>query len=295
MFHDLSRRKRRVEDDVPHRIVAASLVELPGYRATQYLEGLGAEESWRRVSNYPTCRMRALARQRMGTLSALPRTMTLKIKVGTLALAEARDVELPQEFAAWHQTARVPPDTYDVFAYLVWSDGARRVQSLSVQCEGTTISSNFRAHVLGAWGKSDNNRNGQRTTVYIHLPTYGAVDTPSPILAQATLCDALVRVEWDPRDHDPQSTTGRMWRFTWNETRKPIVIERPRYGGGTSLAAFEDHRRFAVDGVEMVPGEVGKLDLAFSHLYGIDQLTVGETAVGWSFSDKRSLQVTRLA
>lgn len=36
----------------------------------------------------------------MGTLSALARTMSLKIKVGTLALTEARNVELPQEFAA---------------------------------------------------------------------------------------------------------------------------------------------------------------------------------------------------
>ncbi len=221
--------------------------------------------------------------------------MTIRIKVGTLILTEARDENLPQEFAAWHQTVRVEPGTYDVFAYLEWSDGALQVRSLSAACEGVTISSNFRAHMLGAWGKSGNNRNGQRATAHVHLPTYGTVGAAAPLLAQATLCDALVRQEWDPRDHDSKSTTGKMWRFTWNVARKPIVIERSRYGGGTSLAAFEDHRRFAVDGIETLPGEVSKLDLHFQHLFGIDQITVGETVGGWSFSDKRSRQVTRLA
>ncbi len=221
--------------------------------------------------------------------------MSLKIKVGTLALTAARDVELPQEFAAWHQTVRVEPGTYDVFAYLAWSEGALQLRSLSASCEGVTVSSNFRAHVLGTWGKSDNNRNGQRATAHIQLPTYGTVAAPAALLAQAALSDAIVRVEWDPRDHDPRSTTGRMWRFTWNASRKPIVIEQARYGGGTSLAAFEDHRKFAVDGVEMSPGDVGKLDLSFQHLCGIDQLAVGETVPGWSFAEKRARQVTRIA
>jgi len=220
---------------------------------------------------------------------------TIKIKVGTLALAQERDVELPQEFAAWHQTVRIAPGTYDVHAYLEWDHdhGGHRVRSLSAECEGITISSNFRAHMLGSWGKSDNNRNGKHATAHVHLPTYGMVGEPS-ILAQATLCDALVRVEWDPRDHDPRSTAGLMWRFIWNAARKPIVIESPRYGG-LSLAAFEDHRRFRVDSVEMSPAEVNKLDLHFQHFFNVDQLTVGETASGWSWSDKRSLQITRLA
>jgi len=221
--------------------------------------------------------------------------MTIKIKVGSLALIEARDVELPQEFAAWHQTVRIEPGTYDVFAYLEWTDGTLRVRDLSAACEGVTISSNFRAHMLGMWGKSDNNRNGQRATAHIHLPTYGTVGETVPQLAQATLCDALVRQEWDPRDHDPRSTTGRMWRFIWNSARKPIVIEQARYGGGLSLAAFEDQRSFRVDAVEMSPSEVKKLDLHFQHLFNCDQITVGETVSGWSWSEKKSLQVTRLA
>lgn len=221
--------------------------------------------------------------------------MTIKIKVGSIALTAARDVDLPQEFAAWHQTVRIAPGTYDVYAYLEWTDGALAVRSLSAACEGVTISSNFRAHLLGAWGKSDNNRNGQRATAHVQLPTYGTVGDLSPLLAQATLCDALVRVEWDPRDHDARSTHGRMWRFTWNQDRKPIVIEAARHGGGLSLAAFEDHRRFTVDGEELSPGDTSKLNLHFAHLFGIDQLTVGETAAGWCFAAKRSRQVTRLA
>lgn len=221
--------------------------------------------------------------------------VAIKIKVGSLVLTEARDEKLPQEFAAWHQTVRIQPGTYDVFAYLEWSDGALRVRSLSARCEGITVSSNFRAHMLGVWGKSDNNRNGQRATAHVSLPTYGTTGATDALLAQATLCDAIVRQEWDPRDHDPGSTHGRMWRFTWNQDRKPIIIEERRYGGGLSLAAFEDHRRFQVDAVEMSPDEVNKLNLHFDHLFGIDQFTVGETKSGWSFADKKSIQVTRLA
>jgi hypothetical protein len=223
---------------------------------------------------------------------------TLKIKVGILTLTESRDVELPQDFAAWHQTVRVEPGTYDVFAYLDASDKMLRVRSLSAQCEGVTISSNFRSHMLGQWGKSDNNRNGQRATVHVELPTSGLVDSTFPLLAQTTLCDALVRTEWDPRDHDARSASGRMWRFVWNAERKPIVIERPRYGG-LALAAFEDHRRFAVDGIETSPDDLAKLKLwlhiGATSVFGADQLAVGEIATGWSSGDKRYLQVTRLA
>lgn len=221
--------------------------------------------------------------------------MTLKIKVGSLALTEARDVELPQEFAAWHQTVRVEPGTYDVYAYLDREAGTLRVRSLTAQCEGTTISSNFRAHVLGTWGKSDNNRDGERATAYIQLPIYGRVGEASPLLAQTTLCDAIVRPEWDPRDHDPRTMTGWMWRFEWDPARVPIVIESPRYGGATCLAAFEDHRRFSVDGVEMSPVDARRQDLLFQHLFGIDQLVVGETVLGWSLADERFFQVIRLA
>jgi hypothetical protein len=214
----------------------------------------------------------------------------LKIKVGILALAEARDVQLPQQFAAWHQTVRVEPGTYDVFAYIEWSDGARQIRSLLAECEGVTISSDFRSHMLGQWGKSDNNRNGQIATAHIHLPTYGVVGEASPLIAQATLCDALVRTELDRPSGD-----GRMWRMTWNADRKPIVIEAARYGGGTSIAAFEDTRRFAVDGVEMYPADVKTLDLQFHHGANADQLTVGETLTGWSHREKRSIAVARLA
>jgi len=219
----------------------------------------------------------------------------IKIKVGSLALTEARDVDLPQEFAAWHQTVRVEPGTYDVFAYVEWSDGVRRITSLMAECEGVTISSDFRSHMLGHWGKSDNNRDGQRATACIHLPTYGTVGEMSPLLAKAALCDAIVRHEWEPRDLDPKTTHGRMWRLTWNPDRTPIVIQQARYGGGTSIAAFEDTRRFAVDGAEMSPDDTRKLDLHFDHGFRVDQMNVGEVASGYSFKDKQSRQVTRLA
>jgi hypothetical protein len=220
--------------------------------------------------------------------------MTIKIKVGTLILTQSHDEAIPQEFAAWHQTVRVSPGTYDVFAYL---DSDRIVRQLSAQCEGITVSSNFRAHMFGTWGKSDNNKNGEPATVHIHLPTFGQVETQTPsLLAQTTLCDALVRDEWDPREIDPRSMSGKMWRFTWNPARKPIIIEESRHGGGLRLAAFEDPRRFRVDNTEMAPDALRSLDLSLSgFVRSVDQLTVNETATGWSFSLQRECLVTRLA
>jgi len=224
--------------------------------------------------------------------------MGIIIKVGLLSLTEARNESLPQEFAAWHQTVRIAPGTYDVFAYLEGEgDGAYRVEQLSASCEGITVSSNFRAHMLGTWGKSDNNCDGQPATAHVRLPTFGSIDVVSPLLAQAALCDALVRTEWDPREIDPRSASGKMWRFTWNSERKPIVIERSRHGGGLSLVAFEDERRFLVDDMEMCPGDLAKLEVMFlqSLLHDVDQLTVGEVASCWSWRDKQSRKVTRLA
>lgn len=220
--------------------------------------------------------------------------MTIKIKVGSLVLTETRDESLPQEFAAWHQTVRVSPGTYDVFAYL----GAdRTVRELSAECRGITVSSNFRSHMFGVWGKSDNNKNGEPATAHIRMPTSGLVDEPVPtLLTQATLCDALVRDEWEPRDINPQSTFGRMWRFTWNPARPPIIIEEARHSGGLRLGAFEDLRRFRVDDVEMATEGVRKLDVSLSGiLHCIDQLGVNETRTGWSWSHKRYCEITRLA
>lgn len=222
--------------------------------------------------------------------------MTLKIKVGSLVLTEARDERLPQDFAAWHQTVRVFPGTYDVFAYLDPEGETYRVRQLSAECPGITISSNFRSHMLGVWGKGDNNKNGQPATACVGLPIFGLVDAMEPsLLAQATLCDALVRSEWEPREIDPRSTSGKMWRFTWNPARRPLIIERPRYGGGLCVAAFEDHRRFCVDDVETPFNALSELDLSFQHLHSLDELTVGETAIGWSWSLKQEYKVARLA
>jgi len=213
----------------------------------------------------------------------------IKIKVGTLTLTEARDVDLPQEFAAWHQTVRIEPGTYDVFAYLDYEGDGYRVTGLAAEAEGVTISSNFRSHMLGQWGKSDNNRNGQRATAHIRLPTYGVVADAAPsLLDQATLCDALVRSEWD-------SAVGAMWRLAWKSDQKILVIEAPRYGGGLAIAAFDDTRRFAVDGVEMSPEDAHKLDLHFSHGFRLDNFSVGEVLSGYCFREQKSREVARIA
>jgi len=209
--------------------------------------------------------------------------VTLKIKVGSMALAAARDVALPQEFAAWHQTVRVEPATYDVFAYLDRTDGSLHLRRLSAQCEGTTVSSNFSEHA------------GQRATAHVDLPTAGLVADPAPLLAQSSLCDALVRVEWDPRERDPRTMLGWMWRFTWNPERRPVVIQEAVNGKNLHLAAFEDHRRFRVDADDLSPDEVKKLDLHFQFLTSVDQFAVGQRFLGWSPRTKRAHEVTRLS
>jgi hypothetical protein len=61
--------------------------------------------------------------------------MTIKIKVSALVLTETRNESLPQEFTARHQTVRISPGTYDVFAYL---DADRTVHQLSAECGGIT-------------------------------------------------------------------------------------------------------------------------------------------------------------
>ena len=149
--------------------------------------------------------------------------MTLKIKVGWITLLAQRDVNLPQEHAAWFETVRVEPGTYDVFAYIGWTvdgGGMYRVHSLSAQAEGTTIASYYGNRIGSHYSKDDNNRNGKRTTAHIQLPTFGVVAEPSPRLAQATLTDAIVRTEWDAPSH------GRMWRFTWNKDVKVRATEQ---------------------------------------------------------------------
>lgn len=159
---------------------------------------------------------------------------TIEVKVGTYVLTAARDVDLPQEFAAWHQTVRIEPGTYDVYAILEFNHDRNkgyRIRDLSARCEGVTISSDFRSHVLGTWGKSDNNRNGERATALIYVPTYGYVDSDDTYakltnerLAAATLLDgAFVRVE-----HVPHGGR-RMWRLEWSDAAKLVYDKGQAY------------------------------------------------------------------
>ncbi len=160
--------------------------------------------------------------------------MTLRVKVGTFTLTAVRDVSLPQEFAAWHQTVRIEPGTYDVFAYLDHMLGGTH------HIEGITISSNFRSHLWGHWGKSDNNRNGTIATATIHLPTFGYVDdaSPGPLLSQATLCDAIVREERDivRRDYNNEKVV-RMWRFEWKRGVRVKIDDKQKWHSGQTMDA----------------------------------------------------------
>lgn len=165
---------------------------------------------------------------------------TYKVKVGVLTLTESRDVSIPQQVAAWHQTVRVEPGTYDVYAYLDAHD--YRVLQLCASAEGVTVSSNFRSRIGAHYGERDNNRNGERAAVSVELPTYGRASDDAGLLGQAKLDDTLSRVEWEPRDIDEASATRfavshesvfaffsslstsstRMWRLEWTGGRVQV-------------------------------------------------------------------------
>lgn len=134
-------------------------------------------------------------------------TTFYRIYIGTLTLTESREVSIPQSYAAYHETVRVEPGTYPVYAYIVPRFGCEpaRVHSISAHAEGITASCYY--------GPGTQDRVGKPSKAHIELPTYGVVSDKPGILAQAKLSDDLVRKEWDPRNNDSQSTTGRMWRL----------------------------------------------------------------------------------
>lgn len=150
---------------------------------------------------------------------------TLKVKVGKLTLTEARDVRLPQEHAAWFETVRVEPGTYDVYVYLDWTGdggGMYHIHSLSAQCEGVTTACYY------GEGTRDRERVGKSCTAHIELTTHGSVYAE----CQASLDDVIEREVWNPRDHGSNtSTMGRMWRFNWRKDAVLVVDEsaQPSY------------------------------------------------------------------
>ncbi len=131
-------------------------------------------------------------------------------------------------WAVRHLSALSPSAVRHLYAYLD-PGKPHLIHSLGACCEGLTISSNYRSHLWGHWSTSDNNVNGRKATAFIWLPTYGPVNEPSPRLAQATLCDALIREEWQP-----DNLHSCMWRFVWNPSVKvKIDMAKPWVSGQT--------------------------------------------------------------
>lgn len=164
---------------------------------------------------------------------------TFKVRVGKLRLADPHEVEIPQEYAAYHERVRVPPGEYDIYAYVHWIDGGNRVRHLSAQCAGVCLRNYYGA-------QRSNDLVGQTRPAYIELPTYGLVGEAEALIASSTLCDALDRHEWDPREHDLDSTTPRMWRFQWNPAREfRIDAGQATHSGSTLAATLTDHESAA--------------------------------------------------
>lgn len=143
---------------------------------------------------------------------------TYKIAVGSYQLAAPLDVSIPQEYAAYHQTVRVAPGVYPVYAFVAWSDGGYRVRDLAARSEGITTAAYY--------GRCTDDRVGKPSEAWIHLPTYGRVADGNGRLADATLLPVIVRTEWDTRDHDPESDRGFMWRLEWPRGRASCAGSR---------------------------------------------------------------------
>ncbi len=180
---------------------------------------------------------------------------TLKVKVGILTLAEPRTVSVisaaphgddapdrggldtldrhegwgwirgagflvsRRGIVPWSRyTVRVPPGTYDVFAYVEPRGAHHDLGALAAIADGSAIV------VASPEAPGSPGCAGQVAWVSLSLPTYGMLGQPCPLLASATLDDALERHEWDPADFGMRAgpTPGRMWRFTW---RRDVRLE----------------------------------------------------------------------
>lgn len=146
----------------------------------------------------------------------------IKIKVGTLTLTEPRDVRVPQEYAAYDETVRVEPGTYDAFAYIDWTHdggGYYHIYDLAAWAEGTTTR---------AWyGDAARSRAliGRKTVVSIPIERYGVTPRKAPGVA----LDPIVHiVEWQPQEGPP------MWRIELRPGVKIEITKPAPWSGATS-------------------------------------------------------------
>lgn len=146
----------------------------------------------------------------------------IKIKVGTLTLTESRDVRVPQEYAAYDETVRVLPGTYDAFAYIDWTHdggGHYRIYDLVAWAEGTTTR---------AWyGDAARSRAliGHKTAVSIPIERYWITPRKAPGVA---LDPVVCIVEWQPQEGPP------MWRIELRPDVKIEITKPAPWSGATS-------------------------------------------------------------
>lgn len=100
-----------------------------------------------------------------------------------------------------------------MFAYITLRDGQYYIDQLSAECEGITVSSNFRSRIGAHYGKNDNNVNGTKATAHIRFVTSGRVCHHNEALSCVNLSPVIRRVEWETAPH---SINNVMWRFVWD-------------------------------------------------------------------------------
>lgn len=149
----------------------------------------------------------------------------IKIKVGTLTLTEPRDVRVPQEYAAYDETVRVEPGTYDAFAYIDWTHdggGYYHIYDLAAWAEGTTTR---------AWyGDAARSRAliGRKTVVSIPIPRSGVGALLCKVPGMLVLDPVVHIVEWQPQEGPP------MWRIELRPGVKIEITKPAPWSGATS-------------------------------------------------------------
>lgn len=110
--------------------------------------------------------------------------MSIKVRVGFLTVREPREVTEHYECAAWHQTIRVAPGRYEVFAFLEPGDIRERyIRSFYVPVSGPITSACFVARLGASYGRDEGpSKVGKLADGTIRLSTYAREGEENPDL-----------------------------------------------------------------------------------------------------------------
>lgn len=167
-----------------------------------------------------------------------------KVLVGTLVLTKVKVIRKTYECAAWFLDVEIQPGTYNLNAYISWSDGRQRIHNISAECDGVSTAGDFTPLWCGNAVGKNRYVAGQKETAFIDIACSGMVHEKREIVQPYTFTlneRAIVRTEWetDGRYSNPPGIKEVMWRYEWKRDCKLVYAERARYQSGNHIAAIE--------------------------------------------------------